>query len=160
VKRLIFALCILLTPVGSHASNTCPWINAATAFGALGTSPDAAGTNSAITSNSCTFTYQTPNSLHELRVTVEQSSDASRNFASRVTACSSGAHSLAAIGNEAVACAVNQNAEIYGEEVIGRVRDQVFTLTMMINTPKTPGSAGDLQQKAEMLAELISGNLF
>jgi hypothetical protein len=160
MKRLALALCFFLTSAACYAAAPCPWINAATAFGALGASSDAAGASSVNASSSCTFTYRMPNGLRELRVTVEQSSDAPHSFVSRKAACSSGGRPLTAIGNEAIACAANSDRNSYGEQIIARVRDQVFTVTMTVDTPKTGATVKDLQQRVEMLAELISGNLF
>lgn len=160
MKRLAVFLGFAVAPALCYASGSCPWINAATAFDALGAAREAAGTGSAITPGSCTFTYQTPDGLHELRVSVEPSADAPDLFASRKASCGSDARALTAIGNEAIACAVNPKAGSYGQQVIGRVRDQVFTLTMTANTPRTPAAVNDLRQKTEMLADIVSGNLF
>jgi hypothetical protein len=160
MKRVALVLCLFLAPAFCYASDTCPWINAATAFGAIGASPEAAGTHSTITSGSCTFSYRTQEGLHELRVTVEPSSDAPHLFASRKASCGSDARPLTAIGNEAIVCAVGPSANVYGKQVIGRVRDQIFTVTMTVDGPESPARVNDLQQKIEMLAELIAGNLF
>lgn len=160
MKRFALMFCFILAPVACQASDPCPWINASTAFGALGITPDAAGSSSATTATSCTFAYRTPNALSELRVTVEQSSDAAHSFLIRKAACSSDLRPLSAIGNEAIICSVNPATNVYGRQVIGRVRDQIFTLTMTVGGVSTPARTDDLQQKAEMLAELVSGNLF
>lgn len=160
MRRVALALCIFLSPAIGHASSSCPWVNAATAFGALGTTPEAAGTNASTTSTSCAFTTRTPNALRELRVTVEQPPDAPGNFASRKAACGPNAQPISTIGNEAVACSMATNGNLYGQQIIGRVRDQVFTVQITATTPKTFAAVNELRLKAEMLAEIVSGNIF
>jgi hypothetical protein len=160
VRRFAFILCLLLFPAISRAAAICPWINATTAFGALGAAPEDSSVKSVVTANSCTFTYQTASTMRELRVTVDQLADAAHNFEGRKAACAAGAKPLHAIGNEAVTCLMNAGGNLQGEEVIGRVRDQVFTLTLTEKMSDPAAGSKDLPQKAEMLAELVAGNLF
>ena len=67
--------------------------------------------------------------------------------------CGAGATALRAIGNEA--CAVEIKGQTYGQEVIGRVRDQIFTVTLTTTVPKDA-----LQEKARNIAEQVAGALF
>jgi hypothetical protein len=64
--------------------------------------------------------------------------------------CTSPAVPLQAIGNEAFACTTAK-----GEEAIGRVRDQMFAITVV---------AGDkpdvLREKVRKAAEQVAGNLY
>jgi hypothetical protein len=69
--------------------------------------------------------------------------------------CSGDATHLQAIGNEAVMCAADTKAQAHGEQVIGRVRDQVFTVTI------TTSARNDaLEEKTRNIAEQVAGALF
>lgn len=143
-----------------HAEILCPWINKATAFGVLGTTEDAATANvSEISSTACDFTYRDGDTTRELRVTVEQVHDGKVALDAYETRCGRDVTPLRAIGNEAVMCTPNQKAP--GKLIVGRVRDNAFTISLITssrNDPLIPPET--LTQRIELVAEQVSGNLF
>lgn len=58
---------------------------------------------------------------------------------------------LNAIGNEAVACATHGR-----EQVVGRVRDQLFTIRLTMKGFNEEA----ISEKGRLVAEQVSGNLF
>jgi hypothetical protein len=75
--------------------------------------------------------------------------------------CSGEASPLQAIGNEAVMCAADIKGQTEGEQVIGRVRDQVFTVTITTSARNDPSmSRDDLKEKTRNIAEQVAGALF
>jgi hypothetical protein len=90
---------------------------------------------------------------------VEQAKDPEQTLNAYEARCGSGGTPLRAIGNEAVMCATDKKGQ--GEQVFGRVRDNVFTITVSTTAGNDPAmSRQDLIQKAGLIAEQISGNLF
>ena len=66
---------------------------------------------------------------------------------------------LRATGNEAVMCAANQKGQ--AEQVFGRVRDNVFTISVRTSARNDLSMSHEaLVQKAGLVAEQVSGNLF
>jgi hypothetical protein len=159
VKCFALFCCIFLCPAISRAAALCPWINATTAFGALGSSPEATSAKSIVTATSCTFTYQAPSVVRELRVTVDLPKDPARVFATKKAACASPTP-ISTIGNEAFACVVSSNSSAPGRQIVSRVRDQLLTLTLTEKLSDTSAASKDLSLTTEMLAELVAGNLF
>jgi hypothetical protein len=154
-----FLLLIALSSHICHAGTLCPWINKATAFGILGTSEDSPRVNADVSATACVFRYRTENELRELRVTVEQANDPAQLYGAHASSCGPGSTPLRGIGNEAMACVTNKNGRV-GGEVIGRVRDNVFTI-LLSTTASEPSTSRDLlMQKLGLVAEQVSGNLF
>jgi hypothetical protein len=82
-----------------------------------------------------------------LRIDVAVMQSVKTEFPSYLDKCRSDVKPLKAIGNEAVVCTWDA-----GERVVGRVRDQVFVITLT-----TPDVSVEKMRKA---AEIVSGNLF
>ncbi len=105
--------------------------------------------------------YHDANASRELRITVEEVKDPQQAMTAYRTRCGSGPTPLRAIGNEAVTCAADTKGKTYGQQVIGRVRDQIFTVTLTTsakNDPFMPREA--LEEKARNIAEQVAGALF
>src|ERR1700742_1462038 len=139
MRYLRFAFLTLATfsPAICHADNLCPWINKATAFGALGTNEDSSSaTVSELSSSVCGFSYHVGNIIRELRITVEQAKDPEQAFNTYKAQCAKKGNLLRAIGNEAVMCPADK--EGLGEQVFGRVRDKVFTITFSTSAKNDP----------------------
>lgn len=145
-----------------QAKNNCPWINEATASGLLG--GDAVGDFTEASAGQpavCTITQTGSGFTRTLRITVEVTPDTHTRWESAAQACGKNAAPLQAIGNEASMCAMdNRNAGL-GELVVGRVRDQLFTITLsttlkddLILTRMA------LKEKAYTASEQVAGNLF
>jgi hypothetical protein len=80
-------------------------------------------------------------------------------LAARAAQCGSASAPLQAIGNEAVVC--NPNDEANGKRaarLVGRVRNRMF-IVLFVSTD--PAAAPDLlKEKVRAVGELVAGNLF
>ena len=145
------------------AANNCPWMNEATASGLLG--GNAIGSYTASTSDqpaACTFTQSDPDVTRILRIKVVLAKDDPHAYLIKSeAACGPSPIPLKAIGNEAVACVVDQRNPGRGARAIGRVRDQVFEILMTTTRPDDPILKNDaLRIRINTAAEQLSGNLF
>jgi hypothetical protein len=74
--------------------------------------------------------------------------------------CTSAATQFKAIGNEAILCA-DDKKNSHGDEVIGRVRDSVFRVTISTSSRNDPVMTREaLDDKARSIAEQVAGALF
>jgi hypothetical protein len=158
----LISLCMLGLPVLCHAKNNCPWINEATTGGLLGGTAvneftDATAGQAAV----CKFTYDGPGVTRTLVVTVEVSADPKERLAVVAQSCGPDAAPLQAIGNEAKVCTADIKKAGPGERVVGRVRDQVFTITLS-STMKNDSllTRDELRSRIYTAAEQVAGNLF
>jgi hypothetical protein len=145
-----------------QAKNNCPWINEATASGLLG--GDAVGDFAEASAGQpavCTITQTGAGFTRTLRITVEVTPDTHARWESAAQACGKNAAPLLAIGNEASMCALDNRNSGLAELVVGRVRDQLFTITLsttlkddLILTRMA------LKEKAYTASEQVAGNLF
>jgi hypothetical protein len=157
----LFAVCLIGAPVAAHAANNCAWINETTAGGLLG--GDAVGevSEAAGQPTVCTFTQMTAGVKRTLRVTVEIAADSHARMSEIALGCGADAAPLKAIGNEALVCAADDRKAGMGERVVGRVRDQVFTITIGSTLKNDPQLTRDiLKSKIYTAAEQVAGNLF
>jgi hypothetical protein len=158
----LFAACWIGVPVSARAANKCVWINEATASGLLG--GEAVGEVSEAAAGQpivCTFTQVTGGVQHTLRVTVEIAADAHARLTAMAQTCGAGVTPLKAIGNEALVCAADERLPGIGERVLGRVRDQVFTITLESSLKNDPLLTRDiLKSRIYIAAEQVAGNLF
>lgn len=145
-------LAVVFVPLLFAADEKCAWLNAATAAGVLGGSVKAN-----ITRSACEFVRQDGSAELTLRIEVE-TLRALDEFASRAAECGSGAENLKAIGNEAVACTYSGKKGQLAEQVIGRVRNQVFLVR--VSRDDHSSAAGGLREKARKVAEQVAGFLF
>jgi hypothetical protein len=156
---LIFVLVFLSARF--KAQDHCAWLNEATAAGVLNgpvtlgleTTPD--------DQNICVFTNLKTGKNHSaLRIMVQPLKDVSKAVASHESLCTSVPVALKAIGNEAVSCSVDVGYS-RGEQVIGRVRDRLFIVTISSTMAHDPSATRKLlQEKARTIAEQIAGALF
>jgi hypothetical protein len=158
----MFAGCLIGAPVAAHAANNCAWINEATSSGLLG--GDAVGEVTPAVSGQptvCTFTQMTDGGKRILRISVEIASDPHARLAAIEQGCGPDAAPLKAIGNEALICAADDRKAGMGERIVGRVRDQVFTITIASSVKNDPILTRDiLKTRIYTAAEQVSGNLF
>lgn len=156
-------LCIgVAASTTARAENNCPWMNEATASELVG--GDAVGAYVAAKDKPsvCTFTQRAANVTRTLEITVEIASDPHGSFLSILqTDCHSTQTPLKAIGNEAATCTMDRGKAVVGERALGRVRDQVFTITISTSAKEdsvlTPPM---LKMKINAAAEQVAGNLF
>lgn len=166
VKLLLPALVAAVVAIGcaprAHAANTCPWMNESTASGLLG--GDATGVYTAPAAQQpaeCLFTLHNADGARTLRVTVEVTTEARAQLAALEQQCKVDASALVAIGNEAVMCSADDARGHMGERAVGRVRDQLFTITLA--TPTMGNGAfhrAELKTAISVAAEQVAGNLF
>jgi hypothetical protein len=156
-------LILLYAPAAALAANNCPWMNEATASGLLG--GNAVGTYTSSTANQpalCTFTQSEGGVTRVLRITVDLAKDDPHAHLMKSEAeCGPTQMPLKAIGNEAVACSVDEGTEGGGERAAGRVRDQVFEILITTTRKDDPILTRDaLRIRINTAAEQVSGNLF
>jgi len=132
-RALLF---LLVSAIGINAAepHACPWMNAASAGGYLGgpvtdTAP-------------CNFVRQDASLTIEIRT--------GRDLAPYLAKCAAAPVPLKAIGNEAFACTVSGR-----EQAIGRVRDQIFLITLTTNDKPDVR-----REKVRNAAEQVAGNLY
>jgi hypothetical protein len=158
----LVGVCLLVAPAVAHAANNCAWINEATASGLLG--GDAVGEVSEAVPGQptvCTFTQITAGGKRTLRITVEIAGDPHARLAAIEQSCGADAAPMKAIGNEALVCATDDRKTSIGERVVGRVRDQVFTITIASTLKNDPVlTRSVLKVRIFTAAEQVSGNLF
>lgn len=150
----------LCLPGISQAKETCPWLNEATAAGFLGgnvtgtvTHPDRNKDDA-----NCDFTLRRGSATTVLRIEVETMPARAADFAPYLARCGPHSAPLKAIGNEAVACGFDRKKKEVSEQVVGRVRDRVFTVRITSN----PGAADRtvLRDRVQKVAEQVAGFLF
>lgn len=157
----IIALCI---PSRSVAKESCPWINDATASGALEGTVTATVTHPEMSKDTdvatCVFLHQSGSTGIELRIEVEVLSGKPGAYAAYARRCGSDGVALRAIGNEAVTCSYEdkKKKKWMSEQVVGRVRDHVFTVRVSSNAASADRAI--LREKARKMAEQLTGYLF
>jgi hypothetical protein len=158
------ALLVLLAPWPAicQMNTGCPWLNVATATGVLRSSESSSmATLVEGGKAACDFTYHDATASRELKITVEEVRDAQQTMAAYKTRCGSRATPLRAIGNEAVTCAVDSRGKSYGQQVIGVVRGQIFTVTLTTNKKSDPAMPREaLEEKSRNISEQVAGALF
>jgi hypothetical protein len=152
---------LLLLSASCQAQAHCAWLNDATASGFLNgpvtldleTAPD--------DQSICTFTnLKTAKDYSTLRIMVQPLKDTNNAVASHKSLCTSAPVALKAIGNEAISCSADVGYS-RGEQVIGRVRDRLFIVTVSSTIAKDPSATRPmLQEKARTISEQIAGALF
>jgi hypothetical protein len=163
VLRFLLALFVLLIfAARGEAKNNCPWMNEATASGLLG--GDAVGEFTDVAPGkpaSCVFTQAGANFTHALRITVQVTPDTHMHFETAAQACAKNASPLEAIGNEASMCTLDNRSTGLTQLVVGRVRDQLFTITFNTTLKDDPIlTRMSLKERAYTAAEQVAGNLF
>jgi len=158
---MLIALCI---PSSSEAKDSCPWINEATASGALDGAVTATVTHPEVSKDTdvatCIFLHQSGPTGIELRIEVETLGGAPGAYATYAQRCGADGVPLRAIGNEATICSYEdkKKKKWVSEQVVGRVRDHVFTVRVSSNAGSADRSV--LREKARKMAEQLAGFLF
>jgi hypothetical protein len=179
--RIVLAVFALLISTSAHAANNCPWLTEATVGGLLGgnavgsytagplvttstsatITPDAGPTVRMDQPGTCVFTDKEGAAVRELTVTMEVSPDAHTKLAGMMQACGASSQLLQAIGNEAAVCAMDSHKKSVSERVVGRVRNQIFTITIHTTIADDPVlNASALMTRIYTASEQVAGNLF
>jgi hypothetical protein len=107
----------------------------------------------------CEFTRKADSSVYRLGIAVTTMSDITKEFAAFPARCTAGSIPLRGIGNEAVLCVVKPAAGMEAQEqVIARVRDRAFVLT--VHRPAMGTPSGDVSDSTRNVAEQVAGSLF
>jgi len=145
------------------AQNTCPWLNAATASGVLGGSASTEVSNTGVSAGVCVFRLQNGVASDSLRIVVAKANkpeNAGKEMLPYESKCSSSGVPLKGVGNEAVLCVCDTD-NLKGELVVGRVRDNIFSVAIYSSTGDDPAATKDaLADKAEEIAKQVAGILF
>jgi hypothetical protein len=155
---VLFLTLSFCMPATCAANENCPWLNAATAAGALKGSVTFTVTHSNEDKQeaTCEFIHKEGEVLTSLRIEVDTMKDPDREFASYRAKCQRDATPLRAIGNEALVCNLRKKNEL-SEQVVSRVRERAFVVSVSSNIP---ADAGELREKAQKIAEQVAGFLF
>lgn len=159
---LAAALLLAFFAPRAHAENSCPWLNEATASGFLGGAAVGAYTPAAENQPAtCIFIRVENGVTRELQITVEiVSASPHMRVAALASSCMDPAP-LTAIGNEATRCMAHVKGAARAERIVGRVRDQVFTITLSTSQRDDSELTDDVMRtRIGTAAEQISGNLF
>src|ERR1700748_509345 len=102
LRRLVLFGLLAPLPGLCQGNKGCPWLNVATATGALTSDGSSMATLVEGSSALCRSAYRERTAWRELSITVEQAQDPSQILKTREGPCGSGGTPLRAIGNEAV----------------------------------------------------------
>ena len=150
----------VISPVTCRADARCPWLNAATAGGVLGGEVQVAVTPLTLQGDAtCEFSRRLNSIVYVLRIAVHTMDVPSKDFAAYLAQCEGSTALLRAIGNEAVQCVMKDGPAKGKEQVIGRVRERVFILTVYREGIARTNESG-LRDDTRNLAEQIAGSLF
>lgn len=144
------------------AQNTCPWLNPATASRVLGGSASTVVNNTGASTGVCVFRLQNGNASDSLRIVVTKAikpENAGKEMLPYESKCTSNGSPLKGVGNEAVLC-VSDTEKLSGELVVGRVRDNIFTVTIYSSTGNDSAARDALADNAEEIAKQVAGILF
>jgi len=106
----------------------------------------------------CDFVRKQGAVMYVLRIEVQTMGEAVKEFASYRAQCGSDTTSLKAIGNEAVACSLDDKNGNRSALVVSLVRDRAFVIRVI--TTDSAMAAASLSEKARSMAEQVAGNLF
>jgi hypothetical protein len=178
---ILMTVGVLLAPERCSAEAKCPWLNAATAAGVLGgdvqmavTAPvepaPGKGVGTAMYSDqvrmdrfdvSCDFARKVDSGTDTLHITVKTMSDQAKEFPTFLALCGGPTVALRGIGNEAVQCVIKNTPGKAEQQVIARVRDRAFVLTITRHAPEPTSASGDaLRDDTRNTAEQIAGSIF
>ena len=156
---LLFLL-LAAVPSAVAATQPCPWLNAATAAGAIEgpVSVSVAYLDQDNSDATCEFTHKDNHMVRTLRIEVDTMKDTSHEFPQYLAKCGPNAQALKAIGNEAIVCSVSNKNRQNVEQVVSRVRNRVFLIDVLSTGPASEREAD--RERARKIAELVAGFLF
>lgn len=155
---LLFGIAML--PGIGDAQPSCPWLNNATAAGVLNGPVSLKMLETVENGSVCLFQHQEGSTIYNLEIVVHDIKSTSSKPTTDKFRCRSRSISLKGIGNEAILCPVDSK-DLYGEQVIGRVRDQKFIISVGSNPRTNRTITLDVfQLKAKGIAEQVAGSLF
>jgi hypothetical protein len=152
---------LLLTAATLHAEDHCPWLNAATASWLLGgevqmrvTPPTQQG------DVTCDFSSGQASAASTLQIAVHTMDTPSQDFALFLSQCAGTRIPLRAIGTDAVQCVAANGASAGQEEIIARVRERAFILTVHRGGTAPPVPKDGLSEDTRNIAGQVAEALF
>jgi hypothetical protein len=161
IQRYMIVGAIAVLPLSCHAQNICPWLNTATASGVLGSPATMTVDTVDDRTKTCLFRSRNAASADLLRLSVTTIADlqnVDQELASQESHCASPVP-LKAVGNGAVLC-TTATARIQTAQVIGRVRNNIFTIEIRLHANKSQATRKLLNEKIEEVANQVAGALF
>lgn len=156
----LLLLGIAMLPVIGDAQTFCPWLNNATAAGVLNGPVTLTMQSTAGNGSICSFRSQKGLAVYDLQIAVHDIKSTSSELATDEVICRAHEVPLKGIGNEAILCPFDSEY-LYGEQVIGRVRNRKFIVSVGSNLRKNRAITLDaFQLKAKSIAEQVAGSLF
>jgi hypothetical protein len=144
-----------------HGQSKCPWINEATASGILGGAVNVSAKVDDRGHGLCEFSRQQGTIIHQLRISVNGMTDIAKQFPTYLAQCGPKPAPLRALGNAAVMCSVQSKGHHYAESVVGRVRDQAFSVSVSSSVQNDPSMTQAMcREKVNLVAEQVAGILF
>lgn len=161
IRRVLFVTAFLACSAAARAANNCPWLNEATASSIL----EGAATGEYVPATAdklatCTFTQTGADRVRQLIIVVEIAARPHDRMLALAHDCEK-PEPMPSIGNEVVRCPARMRGGAHGERIIGRVRDQVFSITITTTAKQDSVlSEHELSMRSTSAAEQVSGNLF
>jgi hypothetical protein len=155
---------LLLVCATARAQSHCPWLNDATAAGVLNNPVTLEMKSGGPAGTTCTFRYGRGNATLSLQIVVREIDDLGKDPGKTAelyeAQCTSPQVSLRGVGNEAASCAADARRSI-GEQVIGRVRNQLFIVPLRAERGNVAAAEREsLREKTESVSESVAGALF
>jgi hypothetical protein len=137
----------------------CPWMNEATAQGILG-GPVIVRANITNREGDCEFLRRKVSVVFHLQISVHVMGNIAKQFPAYLAQCGPKPTPLSTIGNQAVRCDNHRKGQ-FAERVVGRVRDQAFTVSVGSSVQNDPSMTQETRrEKVTLAAEQVSGILF
>jgi hypothetical protein len=162
IQRYMIVAALAALPLPCHGQTLCPWLNVATASGVLGGPSLMTVDKTDDHTETCLFRSQTGATADLLRISVTTIADpqnVDQELVSRENHCASSAVPLKAIGNGAVLCTTD-TARFRGAQVIGRVRNNIFTIEIRAHPGRSKAARNLLDEKVKEVANQVAGALF
>lgn len=151
-----------MLPLSCHGQNLCPWLNVATASGVLGGPATMTVDKTDDHTETCVFRSQASPAADVLRISVTTVADpqnADQELFSHKNRCASSVVPLKAVGNGAILC-TTETARSRGAEVIGRVRNSIFSIEIHSHSRRSDATRNLLKENIEEVANQVAGALF
>jgi hypothetical protein len=111
----------------------------------------------------CVFRFKDEAQNNTLRIVVikaDRPENAGKEMVPYESKCTASGLPLKGVGNEAILC-INDSNKSSGELVVGRVRDNIFTVAISADSGDNPAATkDDLEDKAQEIAKQVAGILF
>lgn len=162
-RYFLLALLVIFAfsaPRHSNAQNSCPWINDATVAGVLEANVQTSVQEMPVKGMICAFKTAEQTGTRSLVVEIRAVGDREKSLAAAESRCTSAATAVIGLGNEAFECVADQ-AGSHGMIMIGRVRDTLFVVTVMMPVHRDQKTNdASLEEKLTIATGQVVGNLF